>query len=173
MKYKLVEYSVVQLTEGAGWKWEVRFGDRKNKSGVTSISRAAAIKLAEYEIDRALNGTESKAASYRPVSHLVSLHQRLAAVAHTTSKLIAELRDVNQLREQVRRAQLTAQDRVDKRDEDLTVAIETYLATHEGPTPGQAKAKPLEREDHVHKANVFKDRRAALHIVSVTEPEKR
>ena len=31
-----------------------RFADGKSKSGVTQISRAAAIKLAEYEIDRVL-----------------------------------------------------------------------------------------------------------------------
>jgi hypothetical protein len=53
MEYKGVEYSVVQLTDGSGWRWEVRFGDGKHKTGVTPISRAAAIKLAEYEIDRA------------------------------------------------------------------------------------------------------------------------
>jgi hypothetical protein len=43
MEYKGVEYSVVQLTEDAGWRWEVRFGDG-NKSGVTRVSRAVAIK---------------------------------------------------------------------------------------------------------------------------------
>jgi hypothetical protein len=42
------------LIEGSGWKWEVKFGDGKNKSGVTPISRAAAMKLAQHEIDRAL-----------------------------------------------------------------------------------------------------------------------
>jgi hypothetical protein len=54
MEYKGVEYSVVQLTDAAGWRWEIRFGDGKSKTGVTPISRAAAIKLAEYEIDRIL-----------------------------------------------------------------------------------------------------------------------
>jgi hypothetical protein len=54
MEYKGMEYFVVQLIEGTGWRWEVRFGEGKNKSGVTAISRAAAIKLAEYEIDRVL-----------------------------------------------------------------------------------------------------------------------
>jgi hypothetical protein len=54
MEHKGVEYTVVQLAGGAGWKWEVRFGDGKNKSGVTPESRALAIKLAEYEIDRVL-----------------------------------------------------------------------------------------------------------------------
>ncbi len=52
MQYKGVEYTVVQMAGGAGWKWEVRFADGKSKSGVTPESRALAIKLAEYEIDR-------------------------------------------------------------------------------------------------------------------------
>jgi hypothetical protein len=43
MEYKEVKYSVLQLTEGVGWRWEVRFADGKSKSGVTPISRAAAI----------------------------------------------------------------------------------------------------------------------------------
>jgi hypothetical protein len=42
------------LTEGGGWRWEVRFADGKNKSGVTPVSRAVAIKQAEHEIDRIL-----------------------------------------------------------------------------------------------------------------------
>jgi hypothetical protein len=54
MQYKGVEYVVVQLTDDAGWRWEIRLGDGKRKVGVTPISRAAAIKLAEYEIDREL-----------------------------------------------------------------------------------------------------------------------
>jgi len=52
MEHKGVEYSVVQLTNGTGWRWEVIFGDGKIKSGVTTTSRATAIKIAEYEIDR-------------------------------------------------------------------------------------------------------------------------
>jgi hypothetical protein len=54
MEYKGVEYSVVQLTEGLGWRWEVRFEDGKSRTGTTPVSRAVAIKQAEYEIDRAL-----------------------------------------------------------------------------------------------------------------------
>ena len=54
MEYNGVEYSVVQLTDGSGWRWEVRFADGKSKSGVTRVSRALAIKLAETEIDRVL-----------------------------------------------------------------------------------------------------------------------
>jgi hypothetical protein len=54
MEYKGVEYSVVQLTEGVGWRWEVRFGDGKSRTGMTAVSRAVAIKQAEFEIDRIL-----------------------------------------------------------------------------------------------------------------------
>jgi hypothetical protein len=53
VEYKGVDYTVVQLTEG-GWRWEVGFADGKRKAGVTAVSRAVAIKQAEYEIDRAL-----------------------------------------------------------------------------------------------------------------------
>ena len=52
MKYKGVEYTVVQMVDGTGWRWEVTFAAGKNKSGVTPVSRAAAIKAAEYQIDR-------------------------------------------------------------------------------------------------------------------------
>jgi hypothetical protein len=51
MEHKGVEYSVVRLTDGS-WRWEVKFGDGKNKFGVTRVSRESAIKIAEYEIDR-------------------------------------------------------------------------------------------------------------------------
>jgi hypothetical protein len=54
MEYKGVKYSVVQLTEGAGWRWEVELGEGKRKSGVTRVSRAVAIKFAEHEIDHIL-----------------------------------------------------------------------------------------------------------------------
>jgi hypothetical protein len=54
MEYKGVQYSVVQLVDGTGWRWEVSLGDGKSKTGVTPASRAAAIKLAKNEIDRAL-----------------------------------------------------------------------------------------------------------------------
>jgi hypothetical protein len=54
MEHKGVEYTVVQMADGTGWRWEVRFGGGKNKSGVTPLSRAFAIKLAEYEIDRVI-----------------------------------------------------------------------------------------------------------------------
>ena len=54
MEHKGVEYSVVQLTDDTGWRWEVRFDKGKSKSGTTRVSRALAIKLAETEIDRVL-----------------------------------------------------------------------------------------------------------------------
>jgi hypothetical protein len=49
-----VEYSVVQLVDRTGWRWEVKFADGKINAGVTGASRAVAIRLAESEIDRAL-----------------------------------------------------------------------------------------------------------------------
>jgi hypothetical protein len=58
MQYRGVEYSIVQLIEGSGWRWEIKFGDGHNKSGVTPISRAVAIRLAKYEIDRALKDSK-------------------------------------------------------------------------------------------------------------------
>jgi hypothetical protein len=58
VEHKGVEYSVVQLTADAGWRWEFKLADGKSKSGVTAISRAAAIKIAEYEIDRALKDSK-------------------------------------------------------------------------------------------------------------------
>jgi hypothetical protein len=58
MEYRGVEYSVVQLTDGSGWRWEFRFGDGRSKTGISPVSRAAAIRLAEYEIDRMLKSRE-------------------------------------------------------------------------------------------------------------------
>jgi hypothetical protein len=56
MEHKGVEYTVVQMVDGTGWRWEVRFGGGKNKSGVTPLGRAVAIKAAECEIDRVVKG---------------------------------------------------------------------------------------------------------------------
>jgi hypothetical protein len=54
MEHKGVEYTVVQLVDGKGWRWEIRFGGGKNKSGVTPLSRESAIKIVEYEINRVI-----------------------------------------------------------------------------------------------------------------------
>jgi hypothetical protein len=59
LEHKGVEYTVVQMVDGTGWRWEVRFGGSKNKSGVTPISRAAARKIAEHEIDRIVRDDKS------------------------------------------------------------------------------------------------------------------
>ena len=58
MEYKGVEYSVVQLLERSGWRYEIRLADGKRKSGVTPVSRAVAIKLAKREIDRIQGDSE-------------------------------------------------------------------------------------------------------------------
>jgi len=52
MEHKGVKYSVIQLTDRSGWRWEVKFGDGKDKFGVTRVSRALAVKIAKYQIDR-------------------------------------------------------------------------------------------------------------------------
>lgn len=54
MEHNGAEYSVVQLPDGTGWRWEVSFAGGQRKTGVNRVSRAFAIKEAEYEIDRAL-----------------------------------------------------------------------------------------------------------------------
>jgi hypothetical protein len=56
MEYKGVEYSVVQMTGDAGWRWEVKFADGTSKAGLTRVSRTVAVKEAKNEIDRALKG---------------------------------------------------------------------------------------------------------------------
>jgi hypothetical protein len=58
MEYRGVEFSVVQLLDGTGWRWEITLGDGKSKIGVTRASRAAAIKLAQNDIDRFLKDTK-------------------------------------------------------------------------------------------------------------------
>jgi len=55
MEHKGVEYSVVQLTDGS-WRWEVKFGVGKSKSGVTRVRRVLAVKFAKNEIDRVIKG---------------------------------------------------------------------------------------------------------------------
>ena len=55
MQYRGLEYSVVQLTDSIGWRWEIILPDGKRKSGATPVSRAVAIKQAKREVDRALN----------------------------------------------------------------------------------------------------------------------
>jgi hypothetical protein len=54
MEYRGAEYTVVQLTDDMGWRWEVRYDDGKHKSGSTPVSRAVAIKQAKQEIERIL-----------------------------------------------------------------------------------------------------------------------
>jgi hypothetical protein len=53
MEHKGVEYTVMQMADGKGWRWEITFGG-KIKSGVTPTSRATAIKVAEHWIDRSM-----------------------------------------------------------------------------------------------------------------------
>jgi hypothetical protein len=52
MEYRGVEYTIIQLLQGGGWRWTIDFGDGKRKSGETPNSRAAAIEVVHAEIDR-------------------------------------------------------------------------------------------------------------------------
>src|SRR3981189_3191250 len=58
--------AVVQLIDGSGWRWEVKLANGKTDP-VTPISRASAIGIAEYEIDRVLLKTEIRGLSWRPL----------------------------------------------------------------------------------------------------------
>ena len=54
MKYRGVEYSVVQMINDSGWQWKVTLSDGRTKVGISRASRAAAIKSAQQQIDKAL-----------------------------------------------------------------------------------------------------------------------
>jgi hypothetical protein len=62
MKYRGVEYSVVQLINDSGWQWKVRLSDGKTRVGISRASRAAAIKSAQQQIDKALEAQNNKPA---------------------------------------------------------------------------------------------------------------
>jgi hypothetical protein len=56
MEYKGVKYSVVQLLEGGGWRYEIRFGDRNHKpyqrTWNTDGRRAAMAEYRAYTLGR-------------------------------------------------------------------------------------------------------------------------
>jgi hypothetical protein len=77
MEYRGVEYSVVQLPEGNRWRWKVRVGDGKTKTGVTPVSRAVAINDCGK---RNPPGKQSGASAAEPVARGVRrrvAHRRL------------------------------------------------------------------------------------------------
>ena len=51
MKYKGIEYQVVQTADPTGWKWTVSMDGRQPRTG-EGYTRAAAIALAQLTIDR-------------------------------------------------------------------------------------------------------------------------
>jgi hypothetical protein len=67
------------------------------------------------------------------------LQQRIAAVTDTTANLIAQLRELDLLREQVRRAQLSAkrEPRPKRRDENATVRRLSLDSTEREPAGGR------------------------------------
>jgi hypothetical protein len=58
MKYRGVEYQVVQTASLTGWKWTVELDQNRSRTGTTP-TRAAAIALAQRFIDTALKNAES------------------------------------------------------------------------------------------------------------------
>jgi hypothetical protein len=62
MKYRGVEYSVVQMINDSGWQWKVTLSDGRIKVGISRASRAAAIKSAQQQIDKALEPQNNKPA---------------------------------------------------------------------------------------------------------------
>lgn len=56
MRYRDIEYQVVQTANPTGWKWTVQLDDERTRTG-TGISRNHAIGLAQRAIDKALPTT--------------------------------------------------------------------------------------------------------------------
>jgi hypothetical protein len=57
--YRGIEYQVVQTANPYGWKWTVFLDAKRSRSG-ESWSRAAAVRDAEAEIDKALKNNSPK-----------------------------------------------------------------------------------------------------------------
>jgi hypothetical protein len=55
MEYKGVEFSVVQMVDSGNWRWEIKVDGGKTRTGLSQAGRAAAIKLAQHQIDRILD----------------------------------------------------------------------------------------------------------------------
>jgi hypothetical protein len=65
MKYRGVEYQVVQTASPTGWKWTVELDQNRSRTGNTP-KRAAAIALAQRFIDTALKNAESAQEGSQP-----------------------------------------------------------------------------------------------------------
>jgi hypothetical protein len=59
MKYKGIQYQILQTASPQGFKWTVQFGDGSTKMGHT-LTRDGAIFAARYTIDNAAKETKTK-----------------------------------------------------------------------------------------------------------------
>ena len=61
MKYREIEYQVVQTANPTGWKWTVHLDGKRTKTGA-GYSRASAIALAQRAIDKAVQASAKETA---------------------------------------------------------------------------------------------------------------
>ena len=65
MKYRNIEYQVVQTSSPTGWKWTVHAPGRRVRTGL-SYNRASAIGLAQRAIDKLLISETNRIAELSP-----------------------------------------------------------------------------------------------------------
>jgi hypothetical protein len=104
MEHKGIQYQVVQTANPTAFKWIVHLDAGRTMTGVSYSMKAAALE-AQRNIDKA-HGFESKSATVTVLcsAHLASLQQHIAVITN----LIDQLRELDQLRDRVWKAQLTA-----------------------------------------------------------------
>jgi hypothetical protein len=73
-----------------------------------------------------------------------SLQRRIAALTHSTANLIAQLRELDRLREQVRKAQLSSKRSVQPKRRNGSGTIPRALAETTGREPNLIRNGPLE-----------------------------
>lgn len=54
MRYRDVEFEVVQTASPTGWKWTAHLGENRTRTGTSDHSRNHAVGLAHRAIDRAM-----------------------------------------------------------------------------------------------------------------------
>jgi hypothetical protein len=57
MKYRAIEYQVVEIANPTGWKWTVHLDEERTRTG-SGFSRSQAIGLAQRAIDKDLPAKE-------------------------------------------------------------------------------------------------------------------
>lgn len=65
MKYRGIEYQIVQIANPHGWKWTVFLDATRTRTG-TAVTRAHAVLDAERAIDKALKQPNPGPVPFRP-----------------------------------------------------------------------------------------------------------